>query len=159
MTIQTDYGTVEYEADDLVIFPDGLFGFPTLTQYLLLFLNEDDDSMLLLQSVEECKVGFVLINPFLLCPDYSPELTPEELACLGVQDSGELSYYSICVVRDNYLENTVNLKSPLVINPQTRHGIQVILENSSYEYRHELRSFPTVSDSINGSEEHADTST
>ena len=108
--------------------------------------------MLLLQSVEECKVGFVLINPFLLCPDYSPELTPEELACLGVQDSGELSYYSICVVRDNYLENTVNLKSPLVINPQTRHGIQVILENSPYEYRHELRSFPTVADSTNGSE-------
>ena len=80
MTIQTDYGMVEYEESDLLIFPDGLFGFPKLTQYLLLYLNEDDDSMLLLQSVEECKVGFVLINPFLLCPDYSPELTPEELA-------------------------------------------------------------------------------
>ena len=72
MTIQTDYGMVEYEESDLLIFPDGLFGFPKLTQYLLLYLNEDDDSMLLLQSVEECKVGFVLINPFLLCPDYSP---------------------------------------------------------------------------------------
>ena len=141
MTIQTDYGMVEYEESDLLIFPDGLFGFPKLTQYLLLYLNEDDDSMLLLQSVEECKVGFVLINPFLLCPDYSPELTPEELAC-------------------NYLENTVNLKSPLVINPQTRRGIQVILENSPYGYRHELRSFPTVAEPTNGSEkEHADTST
>ena len=160
MTIQTDYGMVEYEKSDLLIFPDGLFGFPKLTQYLLLYLNEDDDSMLLLQSVEECKVGFVLINPFLLCPDYSPELTPEELACLEVQDSGELSYYSICVVRSNSLENTVNLKSPLVINPQTRRGIQVILENSPYGYRHELRSFPTVAEPTNGSEkEHADTST
>ena len=160
MTIQTDYGMVDYEESDLLIFPDGLFGFPKLTQYLLLYLNEDDDSMLLLQSVEECKVGFVLINPFLLCPDYSPELTPEELACLEVQDSGELSYYSICVVRSNYLENTVNLKSPLVINPQTRRGIQVILENSPYGYRHELRSFPTVAEPTNGSEkEHADTST
>ena len=54
MTIQTDYGMVEYEESDLLIFPDGLFGFPKLTQYLLLYLNEDDDSMLLLQSVEEC---------------------------------------------------------------------------------------------------------
>ena len=103
-------------------------------------------------------VGFVLINPFLLCPDYTPVLSPEELACLEVQDSGELSYYSICVVRSNYLENTVNLKCPLVINPQTRHGIQVILENSPYEYRHELRSFPTVVGSTDGSEEDADPS-
>ena len=93
MTIQTDYGIVEYQEDDLLMFSDGLFGFPKLTKYLLLYLNEDDDSMLLLLSVEESKVGFVLINPFLLCPDYSPELTPEELACMGVQDSGELSYY------------------------------------------------------------------
>lgn len=144
MTIQTDYGIVEYQEDDLLIFSDGLFGFPKLTKYLLLYLNEDDDSMLLLLSVEESKVGFVLINPFLLCPDYSPELTPEELACMGVQDSGELSYYSICVVRNNYLENTVNLKCPLVINPETRNGIQVILENSSYGCRHELGSFPTI---------------
>ena len=159
MTIQTDYGVVEYEEKDLLIFSDGLFGFPKLTKYLLLYLNEDDDSMLLLLSVEESKVGFVLINPFLLCPDYLPVLSSEELACLGVQDAGELSYYSICVVRNNYLENTVNLKCPLVVNPQTRHGIQVILVNSPYGYRHELRSFPTVAGSANGSDGHADTET
>lgn len=159
MTIQTDYGAVEYEKDDLVIFSDGLFGFSKLTQYLLLNLNEEDDSMLLLKSVEEQRVEFVLINPFLLCPDYDPQLTPEELACLGVNDSEELSYYTICVVRENYLENTVNLKCPLVINPQTRHGIQIILENSPYGYRHELRSFSTVADSTDEGEEYADTST
>lgn len=159
MTIQTDYGAVEYEKDDLVIFSDGLFGFSKLTQYLLLNLNEEDDSMLLLKSVEEQRVEFVLINPFLLCPDYDPQLTPEELACLGVNDSEELSYYTICVVRENYLENTVNLKCPLVINPQTRHGIQIILENSPYGYRHELRSFSTVADSTDEGDEYADTST
>lgn len=159
MTIQTDYGAVEYEKDDLVIFSDGLFGFSKLTQYLLLNLNEEDDSMLLLKSVEEQRVEFVLINPFLLCPDYDPQLTPEELACLGVNDSEELSYYTICVVRENYLENTVNLKCPLVINPQTRHGIQIILENSPYGYRHELRSFSTVADSTDEGEEYVDTST
>ena len=159
MTIQTEYGAVEYEKDDLVMFSDGLFGFPKLTQYLLLNLNEDDDSMLLLMSVEEQRAEFVLINPFLLCPDYDPQLAPEELACLGVDDRDELSYYTICVVRENYLENTVNLKCPLVINPQTRHGIQVILENSPYEYRHKLCSFSTVADSTDEGDEYADTST
>ncbi|MCI9568371.1 MAG: flagellar assembly protein FliW [Lachnospiraceae bacterium] len=152
MTIQTDYGVVEYEAKDLFIFSDGIFGFPKLTKYLLLCLNEGDDSMLLMLSTEDSKVEFALINPFLLCPDYSPALSPEELACLEAKDNSELSYYSICVVKENYLENTVNLKCPLVINPQTRRGIQVILENSSYGHRHELRSFPTIANSTNGDE-------
>lgn len=145
MTIQTDYGTVEYTQEDLVVFSDGLFGFPKLTRYLLLRLDEEEDSsMLLMLSVDDPNVVFVLINPFYLCPDYAPALRPEELACLEAQDSEELSYYTICVVRSDYLENTVNLKCPLIINPNTRRGIQVILETSLYEYSHKLRSFPSV---------------
>ena len=144
MTIQTDYGVVEYKQEDLVIFPDGLFGFPKLTRYLLLRLNEeeDDDSMLLFQSVERPEVAFVLINPTCLLPDYTPSLTPEELAFLEVEDSGELSYFVICVIHDNYLDNTVNLKCPLSINPTTRIGMQIIMEQSPYGFRHKLSSFP-----------------
>ncbi len=146
MTIQTDYGTVEYAPEDLITFSDGLFGFPKLTRYLLLRMNEEegDDSILLMLSVEDPNVVFVLINPFFLCPDYSPVLAPQELSCLSVEDSGGLSYYAICVVRNDYLENTVNLKCPLAINPQTRRGIQLILDNTSYEYCHKLGSFPSV---------------
>ena len=145
MTIQTDYGAVEYSPEDLITFSDGIFGFPKLTDYLLLRMGEeDDDSILLMLSVEDPNVVFVLINPFFLCPDYSPSLAPHELDCLDVKDSGDLSYYVICVVRDEYLENTVNLKCPLAINPQTRCGIQLILENGSYEYCHRLGDFPSV---------------
>lgn len=149
MTIQTDYGMVEYQEEDLLIFRDGIFGFPKLTRYLLLRMNDEDDSILLLLSVEESKVVFVLINPFFLTPDYSPVLAPEELACLESEDSGELSYYAICVVQNDYLENTVNLKCPLVINPKTRHGIQVILKDSAYGYRHRLRSFDSITNPSN----------
>lgn len=145
MTIQTDYGAVEYSPEDLITFSDGIFGFPKLTDYLLLRMGEeDDDSILLMLSVEDPNVVFVLINPFFLCPDYSPSLAPQELDCLDVKDSGDLSYYVICVVRDEYLENTVNLKCPLAINPQTHCGIQLILENGSYEYCHRLGDFPSV---------------
>ena len=146
MTIQTDYGTVEYVPEDLITFPDGLFGFPKLTRYLLLRISEEegDDSILLMLSVEDPNVVFVLINPFFLCPDYSPVLAPQELACLNAADSGDLSYYAICVVRNDYPENTVNLKCPLAINPQTRCGIQLILQDPSYEYCHKLGSFPSV---------------
>ncbi|MCC8024771.1 MAG: flagellar assembly protein FliW [Clostridium sp.] len=153
MTIQTDYyGAVEYEEADLVVFEDGLFGFHNLTCYLPLCLNEDEDTMILLVSVEKPEVAFVLINPLILCPDYSPNLSPEELSCLGVSDSGELSYYAICVVKRDYLENTVNLKCPLAINPDTRKGLQVILEHSPYGFRHPFRSFSSIAAAVSTEE-------
>lgn len=147
MTIETTYGTIDYEEENLIIFSDGLFGFPDLKRYLFLSLDEEEDSMLLMVSVDESKVGFVLINPFVLCPDYAPQMTPQELSCLGAKEISELACYSICVVNSDYLNNTVNLKCPIMVNSETRQGIQVILENPSYGYRHEFRSFLTEADS------------
>lgn len=157
MIIETDYGTVDYSEKDLITFSDGLFGFPDLKRYLLLSLDEEteDNLMLVMISVDEPRIGFVIVNPLFLCPDYAPVLTPEELACLGVKDNDELAYYAICSMRSNYLDNTVNLKCPVVINPETHCGIQVILENSSYDYRHEMRSFPAVVDSAYAEDEGA----
>jgi len=153
MIIQTDfYGKIEYTAEDLITIPDGLFGFPKLRSYLPLQLSEDDDSMMLFQSTEQPEVAFVLINPCHLDPKYRPELTTEELLALNALDSGELSYYVICVTRDNYLENTVNLKCPLAINPQTRQGLQVILADERYGYRHNLSSFPGITDPANSND-------
>lgn len=150
MTIETDYyGTIEYEKEDLVHFADGLFGFPNLHEFLPLRLSEDDDSILMLISIEEQRVAFVIINPLFLDPDYHPILSQEELAYMKVSEAGELSCYVICVVKDNYLDSTVNLKCPLLIHPETREGIQVIMESCPYGYSHPLHSFPSVA----GSEE------
>lgn len=135
-TIHTDYhGDVAYSDEDLILFPDGLFGFPDLKKYLPLYLNANDDSIILFQSVEEPLIVFAALNPVYLFPDYAPMLTPEELAALDTSDSGELSYYVLCSVKNDYRENTVNLKAPLAINPTTKQGMQVILENSAYSFR------------------------
>lgn len=140
MIVNTDYyGSVEYKPEELIIFPEGLFGFPNLKQYLPLGLDETGDgSLLLLQSVENPEIAFFVINPPVIFPDYYPVLQPEELAFLQAENSNDLSYYAICVVHSNYLENTVNLKCPLVINPDSRRGIQVILNGSDYSCRHLL---------------------
>lgn len=143
---------IEYSESDLLEFPNGLFGFPDLRYYLPLSLCEsgedDNGSILLLQSTEEIEVSFAVINPIVLCPDYTPELRPEELSFLAAKDSGEISYYVVCVVRDNYLENMVNLKCPLAINSETRIGMQVVLDNTAYGYRHKLCSFSRFANSV-----------
>ena len=141
MKIDTKYyGEIDYTKDKLVVFPDGLFGFSQYHDYLPLSMEEDDSSLLILQSVDEPYVAFFLIDAAALFPSYSPVLLPEELSFLEVNSSDELSYYVICAVKKDYLDGTVNLKCPLAINPDTRKGIQVILSNADYDYRHTLRS-------------------
>lgn len=145
MKIQTDYyGEVEYKLSDLITVADGFFGFPDLKQFLPLRLDEENESLLLMQSVENSQVAFVVITPTALCPDYSPELEAEDLASLEAESSNELSYYAVCVIKNNYLEDTVNLKCPLAINPKTKAARQVILENTNYGYRHKLSTFSNI---------------
>ena len=140
MTIHTAYyGDVAYEEEDLLLFPEGIFGFPNLTRYLPLSLEGGDAALLLLQSVEDEQTAFFLLNPIALPVGYAPSPTPEELALLGVQEAGELAYYCICVVRSDYLKSTVNLKCPLAVNPDTRQGLQLVLTDAAYDYRHPLR--------------------
>ena len=99
MKTQTDYyGEIEYNLSDLIVVADGFFGFPELKQFLPLRLDEDNDSLLLMQSVENSQVAFVVIAPTILCPDYSPVLTEEDLSALDTQDCNELSYYAVCVI-------------------------------------------------------------
>ena len=140
-----DYGVIDYEEKDLFFFPDGLFGFSQVQHFLPLCLNEEEDStILLLHGVEDPNLAFVVINPFTLDPDYAPTLTEEELSYLGVKSAEELSYYVTCGLREDSLSNTVNLKCPLVINPENHKGMQVILESSGYDYKHTLGSFASV---------------
>ncbi len=137
-----DYGTIDYEEQDLFYFPDGIFGFQEIKHFLPLCLNEQEDTtMLLFHGIENPNTAFGVIDPFALDENYSPRLTNEELSYLGVKASNELSYYVICVFKENYLENTINMKCPLVINPETHKGMQVILSDSNYDYRHTLASF------------------
>lgn len=153
MIIETDYyGTIEYDSKDLIHFADGLFGFPDLHDFLPLRLSEDDESILVLIAIDEKRIAFVVINPLFLCPHYELTLQPEELAYLNVSDVDELSCFVICVVKEDYRNSTVNLKCPLLIHPETREGIQVIMESSPYGYSHPISSFPvlagTGSDSV-----------
>ena len=53
-----------------------------------------------------------------------------------------LCYYVLCVVREPVQESTLNFKCPVVVNPDSRRAIQVILESDAYHMRHRLAELP-----------------
>lgn len=141
MKTKTKYfGEIEYTKEELLTFPTGLFGFEEEQSFLLLpFSNEG--TLYSLQSVKTPELAFTLMHPFTLSPAYAPVLRAEELDALDAKQSDELYYYVMCTVKEPVGESTINMRCPLAINPDTRSGMQVILEDETWEMRHKLAEF------------------
>lgn len=142
MNLKTKYfGYIDYDEENVVHFRQGLFGFETEREFLLLPFEGSGGTLLSMQSTQTPELAFVIMNPFSLKPDYTPLLQAEELAAMGASDSRELCYYVLSVVHEPVSESTVNLKCPVVINEDTREAMQVILNTDDYGMRHRLAEF------------------
>ena len=142
MKLETKYfGPVDYEPDECLTFPEGLFGFEEEQQFLLLPFEGGAHALLCMQSMRTPALAFIVMDPFALQPDYMPELRPAELTALGVPDHEQLCYYVLCAIKNPVSTSTVNLRCPIVIHPETRVARQIILESGNYEMRHPLSEF------------------
>lgn len=137
------FGEIDYEAEDIIHFRDGLFAFEEEREFLLLPFAGSNGTLLCFQSLMTPELAFVAMNPFALRPDYAPELQKIELESLGVGRSQELSFYVLCVVRDPVSESTVNFRCPVAVNEDTGWAMQVILEGGGYDMRHRLAELRT----------------
>ncbi len=147
MQAQTKYfGAVEYDNDDVLSFPTGIFGFDDENEFLLLPFEGNEANMLCLQSIKTPELAFIAINPFSIKPDYNPVLQKEELDKMQVSASDELCYYTLCVVREPISASTVNLRCPIVINDKTLKAMQVILDTDEFNMRHPLSEFKNSSE-------------
>lgn len=134
-TIVTEFGTLEIQEKDIIHFETGIYGFENAKDYVL--LNHDEQGIIMtLQTVDGQVPQFVVLDPFAVIADYQPVLSESDKQKLYFQNSDELKYLVIAIVKENYLDTVVNLKSPLVINSRTKQASQVILENDySMKYR------------------------
>ena len=97
--------------------------------------------MLCLQSTATGPLAFVLLDPFSLDGEYSPELSAAELEQFGAEDISKLCFYVLCAVKNPVSASTVNLKCPVVVDPRSGEARQIILETDRYGMRHPLSEF------------------
>lgn len=139
MNINAKYfGEVSYEKKDTIHIIDGLFGFESYTDFLPLPFNEEDDSMISLQCLEDETLSFILMNPFMICSDYNPKLSKQDLEELEAESLEDISFYAVSVIREPASQSTVNLRAPLAVNALNRKAKQVMLEQTEYTFRHIL---------------------
>lgn len=135
-TIRTRFhGEITISEKDILVMDYDILGFSQAKEYVLL-PHRADSPFLYLQSVTDPALAFIVIDPLTFDPDYTLPL--EELPDLG--DPQSWAVLCICTVSRSAkgtLEATANLKSPLIINRQTRHGGQFVL-SLPYSYRYPL---------------------
>jgi len=139
LKLRTKYfGEIEYEPSESIQFPAGLFGFEEENDFLLLPFEGGENRMLCLQSTKTPSLAFTLLDPFYLCPQYTPVLQKSELQMFDVDTIEALCFYVLCAVKEPVSSSTVNLKCPVVINPTTGVARQIIMETDSYTMRQSL---------------------
>ncbi len=138
MKINTDYiGEVEYSKEDIIYFPDGIFGFEEHKEFIIVGEIYKEFPFVWLQSLKDENVVFVLTDPFLFVEEYDFSLNEEYVEKLQIAGPEELQIYSICVVPKETENTTINLKSPIVANVNKKIAFQVILEEN-WPYKRKL---------------------
>lgn len=138
MKAMTKYhGEVEINTEEIIFFEKGIPGFVDEKEYIVLPLS-DDKSFLVLQSLKNQYLAFVITNPFNFFEKYDFQMDDNSIKELALKDEKEVMVYSILTVQDPFEKTTANLQAPLIINSSNRKGKQIILNDSNYQIKHPI---------------------
>ncbi len=121
-----DFGEIETTEEGIITFDEKIYGFEEYSTFVMLYDNEFNGEYVWLQSTEEPSLCFIMANPALI-PNYKPDFISEAEKFLG---KGNYEYWVMMVVAENIKDSTVNLKSPVIINLDTKKAMQLILEEN-----------------------------
>ena len=132
------FGEIDLDENKIIYFENGIFGFESFKEYTLLFDNEEGErpDISWLQSLDEPTLALPVISPFLVKPDYNPEVEDELLKSLGDLNEDNIIVLVSITVPSDVEKMTANLKAPFILNSDLKKGTQVIIENSEYEVKH-----------------------
>lgn len=133
----TRFGTIEIADEQLVTLVDGMLGFTEATRFALID-DEVGEPFQWMQSLDEPSLAFVVIDPSLLLAEYHFSVKKEQIRALKTADVEELQVFTIVTMAGDILDVTVNLQGPIVMNKNTRIGLQIVLNDPKFSTRHPL---------------------
>lgn len=119
-----------------LLFPVGMLGFPVSRRYRLERYRPEDGSespFLTLKCLDQ-DLSFALIHPRSLGLLYRVSVNDEMLDLLSAASAEQLSALLIVTLRERIEDITVNLQGPLIINPASSLGLQLVIEHYPVRY-------------------------
>ena len=122
----SNFGELEVQPSNIFYLENGLLGFETLNNFVLI-TDDDIAPFKWLMSIEEPEIMFPLISPFFIDGQYQPGKDIDlEMYVL----------FSIVTFNDGNGNITANMKAPIVLNSNDLTGEQIIITSHEYNVNH-----------------------
>jgi len=128
------HGEIEVDDRQRITLPEGILGFEDLKEYVM--FDAKQPPFYWLQSVDRVEVAFVLIEPVIFRPDYTPDVDPADLSEIQISSPEDMVVFAIVTIPEDSSKMTANLQGPVIINKKTRVGRQFISPNPKWAVRH-----------------------
>lgn len=126
------FGTVEIEPSKIIEFPKGLPGFEDLRRFTLLHPEGDSPRWFVLQSVDDPEVAFHVADPAQLGFDFQVMLSDEDAAAIALARPEDAAVV-VMLVKEADGQVRANLKAPLVLNLESRRGVQHVFAELNFD--------------------------
>jgi len=132
------HGETDYDEQNALHFPRGLFGFETETRFLAI---EETAlrPLVFLQSLSSPDLCFISLPVFVVDRTYSLSLRPSDLAAVGLPSDRQpaigkdvLCLSIVCIQQGG--PTTANLMAPVVVNRQNSKAIQAVSLDQKYTH-------------------------
>lgn len=138
MKINTSrFGEIEATESAMLLMKGAILGFERHSRYVLL-THDPDTPLWWLQSVDDPDLAFVVVDPWVVKPDYDPAIDEEDLAFLHIQDRKDMILLAIVTVRSNPFRLTANLRAPILVHATGRTANQVILNDPAHPIQYDV---------------------
>jgi flagellar assembly factor FliW len=133
--IDTRFGPFAGHAGDAITLAEPLPGFDGCRRFLLL-TSPSVEPLMCLQGLDGEQPAFLAIDPRVVDPHYACGLDDLQRQRLGATSDAPLLWLAIVCVGETGA--TVNLRAPLVINPDRMRGLQLLAGHDHYLVDHPL---------------------
>ena len=145
MKIRTKFfDEIEIDEAEVILFPFGVYGFEEYNRFILIHDEDDENGIFMwLQAIDDENLCFIVMEPETIDANYSPKLPDGILRKVNAETEVDIRYIVMSVIRQDIEKSTVNLLSPIVLNPTKKVALQVVLDpaeprNSQYKTRQNL---------------------
>ena len=136
VTLDTRFGSFQVCPEEILTFPAGLPGFESNRRFVLLS-SEAIAPLQCLHAVDGELPAFLVIDPNLISAEYRSTFAESALA--GVATPGvNLVWLALITLCGDNEPPTVNLRAPVIINPEQMIGAQIVSSDRAHLARHAL---------------------
>ena len=123
--VETRLGQMVLPEERVLTFPRGLIGFMGHREFTLIQVREDSP-FLVLQSLDDPKLGLLVADPYSFMADYEVVIGEADRRLLGIESREQASILVTVTIPQGMPERTtLNLSGPIVLNTVARIGLQI----------------------------------